>query len=338
MASDRHTQFNFAMDGKKGEEYHIFDFHAGEVGDKPANVQKKPFGAALGEFMDMDIAQISQIRDALSMFAAIDSVDTYNKNWPEYKDIIWKIHGIAEELPPIFCDLLTVFNFYVNEYMVPPGARPIFGRADIDRLTKGAAIIRGHCDRIISRHGLLLREANAGHFSGGKSGKAAKILKALGSETAGELMEASINAHCILMERDGQPGMELCFSAGVDLGCFLTVCIREIMNSSMEVSLCQHCGKPFVGAGRSIYCDRPRDGGGTCRTVGAHSKYSRNLAENQFMGKYRKTYKKNYARMMKGTVTRQQFEGWRDKTRKKLDALLAGKATQEEFEKALNKL
>ena len=328
------TQFNYVLDSKSGLEYWIFGYSAGRLGDRPEALEQYPYGTMLTAFLDMDTGLVSALRDTLSRFVQVDSVETYVRRWPDIKDDIWKMTSVTEALPVMLTDLVGIYGFYIKEYMADPATRP-YTKAEIDRLVRGAQIIKEHCDTILARHARLSGLIHDGRFSGARR-PPREVLESLGAEVLDALTDCTVQGHCVLLDKDGREEMALCFDAGVDLTAFLTVVLTDIIGGGMEITLCQHCGKPFISAGRAIYCDRPTASGSTCRAVGATSKYTKSLEENPAVGRYRRAYKRHYARLMKGTVTRADFEGWRDTAKETLNAHLSGQVTEVELERALN--
>ena len=331
--AQRPTQFNYALDCKNGLEYWIFGYSGNRLGDRPEAVEEHPYGTMLTAFLDMDTALVSALRDALARFTLVDSVESYTRRWPDIRDDIWKTESVIEALPVMCTDLVSIYSFYIKEYMADPATRP-YTKAEIDRLVRGAQIIREHCDTILARHALLSRLITEGRLSGARRPPRA-TLERLGAEALDVLTDCALQGQCIVLDKSGREEMVLCFEAGVDLTAFLTASLTDLIGGGMEITLCQHCGRPFISAGRAIYCDRPAQPSGTCRTVGATRKYHKSLEENPAVGRYRRAYKRHYARLMKGAVSRADFEGWRDTAKEKLNAYLAGEATEDELERAL---
>ena len=64
--------------------------------------------------------------------------------------------------------------------------------------------------------------------------------------------------------------------------------------------------------GKAIYCDRKdKNNFKTCKQIGAMKTYGANLQQNDIMREYRKAYKRNFARVRNGLMTKEEFEKWK---------------------------
>ena len=84
-----------------------------------------------------------------------------------------------------------------------------------------------------------------------------------------------------------------------------------------------------------MYCERiaPGETEQTCRAVGARAVFGKKIQEEDTWKIYKRAYKKYYARVMKGSMTREDFNAWvehaaaeRDFT---IERLTVAKSTEE---------
>lgn len=102
---------------------------------------------------------------------------------------------------------------------------------------------------------------------------------------------------------------------------------------------CRLCGHWFLHeqGDRSIYCERiaPAEESKTCREVGARAVFENKLQSEEPWKIYKRAYKKYYARVMKGNMSRKDFNVWVEKAAAKRDtAILLLEATKEAEKRA----
>lgn len=90
---------------------------------------------------------------------------------------------------------------------------------------------------------------------------------------------------------------------------------------------CQNCGQWFLqepGATFS-YCNRiaPGETEKTCRDIGAMASFQAKVQNNEVWKIHQRAYKKYYARVMKKTMTKAEFEAWARDAERLRDAALA---------------
>ncbi len=102
---------------------------------------------------------------------------------------------------------------------------------------------------------------------------------------------------------------------------------------------CRLCGRWFLHeqGDRSIYCERvaPGEEIKTCREVGARAVFENKLQSEETWRIYKRAYKKYYARVMKGNMSREDFNAWVKKAAAKRDtAILLLESTKGAEERA----
>lgn len=102
---------------------------------------------------------------------------------------------------------------------------------------------------------------------------------------------------------------------------------------------CRLCGRWFLHeqGDRAIYCDRiaPGENTKTCREVGARAVFENKLQSEGSWKIYKRAYKKYYARVMKGTMSKDDFTAWAEKAAAKRDTtILLLEATKSEEQRA----
>ncbi|HHV32363.1 MAG TPA: hypothetical protein GXX74_08180 [Clostridiales bacterium] len=114
--------------------------------------------------------------------------------------------------------------------------------------------------------------------------------------------------------------------------------IRECVKREQRFRVCKNCGKYFALTGyiNTQYCDRPFDSAGhTCKEIGALHVWEKKKAENPALKAYSKAYKKRFAWIKYGKITKENFYEWSEQARKKRELCINGKMTLEEFKEWL---
>ena len=77
---------------------------------------------------------------------------------------------------------------------------------------------------------------------------------------------------------------------------------------------CRLCGRWFLHeqGNRTMYCERiaPGEENRTCREAGARMVFEKKIQDEDTWKIYKRAYKKYYARVMKGTMSREDFNAW----------------------------
>lgn len=77
---------------------------------------------------------------------------------------------------------------------------------------------------------------------------------------------------------------------------------------------CRLCGRWFLHeqGDRAMYCERtaPGEESKTCRESGARAVFEKKIQDEDTWKIYKRAYKKYYARVMKGTMSREDFNAW----------------------------
>ena len=97
----------------------------------------------------------------------------------------------------------------------------------------------------------------------------------------------------------------------------------------------QNCGLYFAvkGRGTAEYCDITTDGKGrVCKEIGAFVQWSQSKEDDEIFKVYRREYKKRFAWIKAGRITKDEFYDWSERAREKRDECDAGKLTLAEFE------
>lgn len=124
--------------------------------------------------------------------------------------------------------------------------------------------------------------------------------------------------------------------AGEDILALCYLEIKERIRRNLPVRRCQNCGHYFEPEKRSdsIYCDRmqyPRweqkqDADGnkysiavpvTCKDLGPQKTYQKSLENDPERRAYRQAYRALHARLMRGEISREEFEDWKKRNRPK---------------------
>ena len=111
--------------------------------------------------------------------------------------------------------------------------------------------------------------------------------------------------------------------------------LRECLKREIKMRRCKNCGRLFavIGHGGTEYCDRPADDKGrTCKEVGAFRVWEKSKSTDEAFKVFRREYKKRFAWIKAGHITKDEFYDWSERAREKRDECDAGKLTMEEFE------
>lgn len=114
--------------------------------------------------------------------------------------------------------------------------------------------------------------------------------------------------------------------------------LRECLKREIRMRQCKNCGRLFAvtGHGGTEYCDRPADDEGrTCKEVGAFRVWEKSKSTDEAFKVFRREYKKRFAWIKAGRITRDEFYAWSARAREKREECDAGKITLEEFQKWL---
>ncbi len=159
-----------------------------------------------------------------------------------------------------------------------------------------------------------------------------------------------VHVQYAVLEQDGrEPELveKMCFERILD---FVYVEFMRGMQKGFVPKQCANCGRWFLqkpGATYS-YCDGPAPGtqGKTCREVGALYSFRDKVKNNEVWKIHQRAYKKYFARMRKGTMSKSDFENWarqaeaaRDQALEAYNRFLAEEARKsiaEELAKKLN--
>lgn len=110
--------------------------------------------------------------------------------------------------------------------------------------------------------------------------------------------------------------------------------LRECLKREIKMRVCKNCGRLFAvtGHGGTEYCDRPFDEKGrTCKEIGAFRVWEKSKRDDEVFKVYRREYKKRFAWIRAGRVTKDEFYAWSERAREKKRECEEGKITLEEF-------
>lgn len=117
--------------------------------------------------------------------------------------------------------------------------------------------------------------------------------------------------------------------------------LRECLKREIKMRACKNCGRLFAVTGHVgvEYCDRPFDEKGrTCKEIGAFRVWEKSKSEDEVFKVYRREYKKRFAWIRAGRITKDEFYAWSEKAREKKTECEAGNITLEEFGRWLKEI
>lgn len=114
--------------------------------------------------------------------------------------------------------------------------------------------------------------------------------------------------------------------------------IRECVKREVRMRVCKNCLRYFAVTGKASteYCDRICDSKGrTCREMGAINTWTQRKQGDEVFKEYRREYKKRFARINAGKLTKSAFYAWSEEARKKKEDCDSGVISPEEFSRWL---
>lgn len=107
---------------------------------------------------------------------------------------------------------------------------------------------------------------------------------------------------------------------------FLYVELNKAIIHGNAPRQCRLCGRWFLHeqGDKTVYCERiaPRETEKTCREVGARAVFENKIQNEEAWKIYKRAYKKYYARVMKGNMSREDFNAWVEKAVAKRDTTI----------------
>lgn len=114
--------------------------------------------------------------------------------------------------------------------------------------------------------------------------------------------------------------------------------VRECVKREVKMRVCKNCLRYFAVTGRisTEYCDRICDSKGrTCREVGAVNTWTQSKRGDEVFKEYRREYKKRFARINAGKLTKTAFYAWSEEARRRKANCDSGVITAWEFSRWL---
>ena len=114
--------------------------------------------------------------------------------------------------------------------------------------------------------------------------------------------------------------------------------VRECVKREVKMRVCKNCLRYFAVTGKASteYCGRVCDSKGrTCREMGAINTWTQRKQGDEVFKEYRREYKKRFARINAGRLTRSAFYAWSEEARRKKEDCDSGAITPEEFSRWL---
>lgn len=110
--------------------------------------------------------------------------------------------------------------------------------------------------------------------------------------------------------------------------------VRECVKREVKMRVCKNCLRYFAVTGKASmeYCGRICDSKGrTCREMGAINTWTQRKQGDEVFKEYRREYKKRFARINAGKLTKSAFYAWSEEARKRKEDCDNGVITTEEF-------
>ena len=114
--------------------------------------------------------------------------------------------------------------------------------------------------------------------------------------------------------------------------------VRECVKREVRMRVCKNCLRYFAVTGKANteYCGRICDSKGrTCREMGAINTWTQRKQGDEVFKEYRREYKKRFARINAGRLTKSAFYAWSEEARRRKKDCDSGVITTEEFSRWL---
>lgn len=166
-------------------------------------------------------------------------------------------------------------------------------------------------------------------------------LQVFGSHLQPYMREETVDSNRFLFPEQGAANCSVCFvfhsiegSMGAMVERYIFSSLRDFLYVELGKAIergnaprqCRLCGNWFLheSGDRAMYCERiaPGEVTKTCREMGARAVFERKIQDEEAWKLYKRAYKKYYARVMKGTMSREDFNAWVEQAAKVRDATL----------------
>lgn len=114
--------------------------------------------------------------------------------------------------------------------------------------------------------------------------------------------------------------------------------VRECVKREVKMRVCKNCLRYFAVTGKASmeYCGRICDSKGrTCREMGAINTWTQRKQGDEVFKEYRREYKKRFARINAGRLTKSAFYAWSEEARRRKEDCDSGVITTEDFSRWL---
>ena len=114
--------------------------------------------------------------------------------------------------------------------------------------------------------------------------------------------------------------------------------VRECVKREVKMRVCKNCLRYFAVTGKASteYCGRVCDSKGrTCREIGAINTWTQRKQGDEVFKEYRREYKKRFARINAGRLTKSAFYAWSEEARRRKEDCDGGVISPEEFSRWL---
>ena len=114
--------------------------------------------------------------------------------------------------------------------------------------------------------------------------------------------------------------------------------VRECVKREVKMRVCKNCLRYFAVTGKASteYCGRVCDSKGrTCREMGAINTWTQRKQGDEVFKEYRREYKKRFARINAGRLTKSAFYAWSEEARRKKEDCDGGVISPEAFSRWL---
>jgi len=156
-----------------------------------------------------------------------------------------------------------------------------------------------------------------------------EILKTFGGHLQPYVREEPVETNLFLRPEKAAADCSMCFAShsvegdvGTMVERYVFSSLRDFLYAELGKAIlrgnaprqCRLCGRWFLHeqGDRAMYCERlaPGEESKTCREAGARAIFEKKIQEEDAWKLYKRAYKKYYARVMKGNMSREDFNEW----------------------------
>lgn len=317
------TQCLYLPDVVRGIEYFV-DRQQDEGGAIHESVSSLPYGTAMITLFELDTTALIEIEKIWMPFFPIASAEDFAQKRARIRWALEQTEALVRRLP----DLLRLYRsqtlHLIQACTQTNGGNTALLHAvregELQAIQTGALQIIRLCAQLRTLFESNLFEVDVTYTPAQRT---QRLFEMLGEDAATMFSLTSLPFEPYILDIP-EDGPTLCMPLLLtgDLRPLVIVLFNDLVQGHQQIASCGHCGKPFVKAGKAVYCDRVQDkAGNTCKQLGAMARYRKTLEESPAKRAYRQAYKRQFSRAKAGTLDQADFQEWKRKAKARLAKL-----------------